>query len=178
MFKLGVGYRTTSRAEVVFNFVWSGSDGEDGGVQIGTVGTSPRAIPLTLQFTSLDYWGLEAGQRWFFARTRFTPFVGYLVGANHHQDIHGTFINVPPELTPTLVAPDGKLFKDSWALGVGPTGGVLIGVGHFEAIVETQLRFVGALTDVDWLANQGLRDINIESSRWSFPILLGARIRF
>jgi hypothetical protein len=31
---------------------------------------------------------------------------------------------------------------------------------------------------VDWLVEQGLRDINTESSRWSFPIQLGARIRF
>jgi hypothetical protein len=178
MFKVGVGYRTTPRAEAVFNFVWSSSDAEQGGVQIGTVGTSPSTIPLTVQFTSFKYWGLEAGQRWFFTRTRFTPFVGYLVGANRHQDIRGTFINVPPELTPALAAQDGKFFEKSWALSVGPTGGVLIGAGPFEAIAETQLRFMGGLSDVDWLVEQGLRDINTESSRWSFPILLGARIRF
>jgi hypothetical protein len=178
MFKIGVGYRTTPRAEAVFNFVWSKSDAEEGGVQIGTVGTSPAAIPLTVQFTSFKYWGLEVGQRWFFARTRFTPFVGYLVGANRHQDIRGAFINVPLDLTPALAAQDGKFFEKSWALSVGPTGGVLIGVGPFEAIAETQLRFMGGLSDVDWLVEQGLRDINTESSRWSFPILLGARIRF
>jgi hypothetical protein len=178
MFKIGVGYRTTPRAEAVFNFVWSSSDAEEGGVQIGTVGAGTAAVPLTVQFTSFSYWGLEVGQRWFFARTRFTPFVGYLVGANRHQDIRGAFLNVPPDLTPALAAQDGKFFEKSWALSVGPTGGVLIGVGPFEAIAETQLRFMGGLSDVDWLVEQGLRDINTESSRWSFPILLGARIRF
>jgi hypothetical protein len=178
MFKVGVGYRTTPRAEAVFNFVWSSSDAEEGGVQIGTVGAGTAAVPLTVQFTSFSYWGLEVGQRWFFARTRFTPFVGYLVGANRHQDIRGAFINVPPDLTPALAAQDGKFFEKSWALSVGPTGGVLIGVGPFEAIAETQLRFMGGLSDVDWLVEQGLRDINTESSRWSFPILLGARFRF
>jgi hypothetical protein len=179
MFKIGVGYRTTPRAEAVFNFVWSSSDSEDGGVQIGTVGASPpTAIPLTVIFTSFKYWGLEAGQRWFFARTRFTPFVGYLVGANRHQDIRGTFINVPLELTPALAAQDGKFFEKSWAISLGPTGGVLFGVGPFEVMAETQLRFMGGLSDVDWLVEQGLRDINTDSSRWSFPILLGARIRF
>jgi hypothetical protein len=178
MFKIGVGYRTTPRAEAVFNFVWSSSDAEEGGVQVGTVGTSPTAIPLTVQFTSYKYWGLEVGQRWFFARTRFTPFVGYLVGANRNQYIYGTFLHVPPDLTPALAAQDGKFFDKSWALSVGPTGGVLVGLGPFELMAETQLRFMGGLSDVDWLVEQGLRDINTESSRWSFPILLGARIRF
>jgi hypothetical protein len=178
MFKIGVGYRTTPRAEAVLNFVWSSSSAEEEGVRIGTVGTNPAAIPITVNFTSFKYWGLEAGQRWFFARTRFTPFVGYLVGTNRHQDIRGTFVNVPPNLTPGLAAQSGKFFEKSWAISLGPTGGVLIGVGPFEAIAETQLRFMGGLSDVDWLVEQGLRDINTESSRWSFPILLGARIRF
>jgi hypothetical protein len=133
MFKIGVGYRTTPRAEAVFNFVWSSSDAEEGGVQIGTV------------------------------------------GANRHQDISGAFLNVPPAracgagwqvLRKVVGAQRGS---DRWrAYRRGP----------FEAIVETQLRFMGGLSDVDWLVEQGLRDINTESSRWSFPILLGARIRF
>jgi hypothetical protein len=55
---------------------------------------------------------------------------------------------------------------------------VLIGVGPFEVMAETQFRFMGGLSDVDWLVEEGLRDINSESSRWSIPILLGARIRF
>ena len=68
--------------------------------------------------------------------------------------------------------------RKSWALSFGPTGGVLIGVGPFEVMAETQLRFMGGLSDVDWLVEEGLRDVNGESSRWSLPILVGARIRF
>jgi hypothetical protein len=37
---------------------------------------------------------------------------------------------------------------------------------------------MGGLSDVDWLVEEGLRDVNSESSRWSLPILFGARIRF
>jgi len=177
MFKVGVGYRTTPRTEAVFNFVWSKSDATETATPIGTVGANPQ-VPLNVNFTEYKYWGLEGGQRWFFARTRFTPFVGYLVGINRHQDIRGTFVNVPPSLTPGLAAQDGKFFEKSWALSLGPTGGLLIGVGPFEVMAETQLRFMGGLSDVDWLVEQGLRDINTESSRWSFPFLLGARIRF
>ena len=38
-------------------------------------------------------------------------------------------------------------------------------------------RHLGGLSDVDWLVDEGLRDINSESSRWSLPIPIGARIR-
>jgi hypothetical protein len=55
---------------------------------------------------------------------------------------------------------------------------VLIGVGPIEVMGEVPLRFVGGLSDVDWLVEEGLRDINDESSRWSIPLLVGARIRF
>ena len=177
MFKVGVGYRTTPRTEAVVNFVYSSSDSDEAGVQIGTVGTTAQ-VPLKVLFTSYHYWGFEGGQRWFFARTRFTPFVGYLVGLNRHQDIRGTFVGVPADVTPGLAAQDGKFFEKSWAFSLGPTAGLLIGVGPFEVMAETQIRFMGGLSDVDWLVEEGLRDINSESSRWSLPILVGARIRF
>jgi hypothetical protein len=177
MVKVGAGYRTTPRTEAVLNFVWSSSDASDSATSVGTVGTNPQ-VPLTVDFTDYKYWGFEGGQRWFFARTRFTPFVGYLVGINRHQDIRGVFVNVPANVTPGLAAQDGKFFEKSWAFSLGPTGGILIGVGPFEVMAETQIRFMGGLSDVDWLVEEGLRDVNSESSRWSLPILVGARIRF
>ena len=174
LFKIGAGYRTTPRTEAVWNFVLSRSSADV--VQIGTIGAA--AVPLYVQFEDYNYWGFEGGQRWFFARTRFTPYVGYLVGVNRYGDIRGTFVDVPLASTPGLAAQDGKFFEKSWALSLGPTGGMLIGIGPFEIMAETQLRFMGGLSDVDWLVEEGLRDINSESSRWSFPVQLGARIRF
>ncbi len=109
---------------------------------------------------------------------RFTPFVGWLAGINRNQDIRGTFVGVPSSVTPGLAAQDGKFFERSWAFSLGPTGGFLIGVGPFEVMAEAQLRFLGGLSDVDWLVEEGLRDVNSESSRWSVPLLFGGRIRF
>ncbi len=172
MFKIGVGYRTTPRTEAVVNFVISRSSSET--ANIGTVSNTP----LFVDFDDYNYWGFEAGQRFFFTRVRFTPYVGYLLGLNRYDDIRGTFVDVPLNVTPGLAAQDGKFFEKSWAFSLGPTGGVLIGVGPFEVMAETQLRFMGGLSDVDWLVEEGLRDINSESSRWSFPVQLGARIRF
>ncbi len=177
MLKLGVGYRTTPRTETVLNFVYSSSDASQTATPVGTVGANPQ-VPLNVNFTSYKYWGFEVGERWYFARTRFTPFLGALLGLNRHQDIRGTFVNVPANLTPGLAAQDGKFFEKSWAFSLGPTGGVLIGVGPFEVMAEAQIRFLGGLSDVDWLVEEGLRDVNSESSRWSLPILVGARIRF
>ena len=143
---------------------------------IGTAGASNA--PLYVDFDDYNYWGFEGGQRFFFTRVRFTPFVGYLVGINRYDDIRGTFVDVPLSATPGLAAQDGKFFEKSWAFSLGPTGGLLIGLGPIELMAETQLRYMGGLSDVDWLVEEGLRDINSESSRWSLPIQLGARIRF
>ena len=167
MFKVGVGYRLTPRTEA-----WSTSciravrrmtrrSDWHGGHQ------SANATERELHRYST--WGFEGGQRWFFSRVRFTPFVGWLAGINRHQDIRGTFVGVPSSVTPGLAAQDGKFFERSWAFSLGPTGGVLIGVGPFEVMAETQLRFLGGLSDVDWLVEEGLRDVNSESSRWSVP---------
>jgi len=177
MFKIGGGYRTSPRTEAVFNFIWSSSDADDAAVRVGT-GGSDSQVPLDVNFTGYKYWGIEGGNRWYFARTRFTPYLGYLVGINRHQDIRGTFVGVPTSSTPGLAAQDGKFFEKSWALSLGPTGGMLIGVGPIEVMGELQLRYLGGLSDVDWLVEEGLKDVNDESGRWSIPFVLGARLRF
>ena len=172
--KIGVGYRLTPRTEAVLNFVWSESAAEQ--VTIGTAGAAN--VPLKVNFDDYSYWGFEGGHRAFFARTRFSPYVGYLVGINRFGDIRGTFEGVPPNVTPGLAAQDGKFFEKSWAFSLGPTGGFLVGIGPVEFMLESQLRWMGGLSDVDWLVEEGLKDINEESSRWSYPIQFGVRIRF
>ena len=172
--KIGVGYRLTPRTEAVINFVWSESAAEQ--VNIGTAGAAN--VPLNVNFSDYSYWGFEGGHRVFFARTRFTPYVGYLIGINRFGDITGTFEGVPANVTPGLAAQDGKFFEKSWALSLGPTGGFLVGIGPVEFMLESQLRWMGGLSDVDWLVEEGLKDINEESSRWSYPVQLGVRIRF
>jgi len=177
MLKVGIGYRHSERLESAINFIYSNSDAAFEAVQIGTAGTSPQ-VPLNVHFTSYQYWGVEAGQRLFFPHGIVTPFAGWLVGLNRNQDIRGTFVGVPPNALPGLAAQDGKFFERSWAFSVGPTGGILIGRGSVQAIGETQLRFLGGLSDVDWLVEEGLRDINSKSSRWSVPFLAGVRVKF
>ena len=174
LFKIGIGYRTNPRSEVVGNLVISRSSAET--ANIGTVGSAN--VPVLVNFDDYNYWGVEGGQRFYFARTRFTPFAGYLVGINRYDDIRGNILTLPENLTPGLAAQDGKFFEKSWAFSAGPTGGVLVGLGPVEVMGEVQFRYMGGLSDVDWLVEESLRDINSESSKWSYPILFGARIRF
>jgi hypothetical protein len=174
LFKIGVGYRISPRSEALFNIQWSRSSSQI--TDIGTAGTA--GFSLLVDFDDYNYWGFEGGQRFYFTRVRFTPYAGYLVGLNHNGNIRGTFINVPPNLTPDLAAQDGIFFNAGWTFSFGPTAGVLVGVGPVELMAETQLRFMGGLSDVNWLVDDGLKDINTESSRWSIPILFGARLRF
>jgi hypothetical protein len=173
-FKIGAAYRTTPRTEAVVNFVLSRSSSDT--FNIGTIGTA--GTPINVKFGDYDYWGLEGGQRWFFTRVRFTPYVGYLAGFQRYDDITANFVDAPPGSMPGLAAQDGKFFEKSWSLSLGPTAGMLVGLGPFELMLETQIRYMNGLSDVDWLVEEGLRDINSESSRWSFPVQLGARIRF
>jgi hypothetical protein len=176
LFKAGIGYRLSPRSEVLINFVYSESSAET--VNVGTVTVGPVAVPLDVLFDPYKYWGFEGGQRFYFSRVRFTPYVGYNVGLNRFRDIRGIFVNLPNGLFPGHVAQDGKIFEKSWALSFGPTTGVLVGLGPLELTGEVALRFMGGLSDVDWLVEEGLRDINSKSSRWSVPILFGARFRF
>ena len=176
LFKIGVGYRTSARSEAVFNWVISRSSSE--AASVGNVGTA--AAPVVAVFDDYNYWGFEGGQRFYFSRVRFTPYVGYTVGINRFDAINATFAVPAVGTQPGIVINDGQFFDSSWAFSFGPTGGVLIGLGALpvEVMAEISLRYVGGLSDVDPLSEAGLRDINSESGRWSIPILFGGRIRF
>jgi hypothetical protein len=176
VFKVGVGWRTSARSELVANFV-RGSSGTNELVDIGTAG-AVTTVPLTVQFSDYKYWGLDAGQRFYVTRARFTPYFGYLAGAIRYDDITGNFVGVPIELTPGLAAQDGKFFEKAWAFTVGPAAGFLVGLGPIEVTGEVDFIYTGGLSDVDWLVEENLRDINTKSERWSFPVLFGARVRF
>jgi hypothetical protein len=175
VFKVGMGWRTTPRTETVFNFTFGKSGANL--VDIGTAG-SAVTVPLNVQFSDYKYWGIDAGQRFYFTRARFTPYIGYLVGAIRYDDITANFVNVPVGALPGLAAQDGKFFEKSWAFTLGPAAGFLVGLGPIEVMGEVDIIYTGGLSDVDWLVEESLRDINSESSRWSFPILFGARVRF
>ena len=177
MFKIGVGYRTTPRTEGVFNFVWSSSDAEEEASpdRHGGHTRGPARRPFHRVQVSGASRAASGGSSRARASRRSSATSWASTGTRTSA---GRSSTCPANVTPGLAAQDGKFFEKSWALSLGPTGGVLVGVGPVEVMAETQIRFMGGLSDVDWLVEEGLRDINSESSRWSLPILFGARIRF
>jgi hypothetical protein len=172
LFRATVGYRVTPRSEVIGSLVISRSSSES--VIVGRAGI--EAGPVAASFDDYNYWGIEVGQRFYFTRVRFTPFLGYYVGINRFDAINADFTALAA--VPPIDIQDGQFFDSAWAFSFAPIGGVLVGLGPFEVIGQVDLRYMGGLSDVDPLSEAGLRDVNSESSRWSFPITVGGRFRF
>jgi hypothetical protein len=177
LLKIGYGYRTSPRTEANVNFVFSNSSSEE--VVIGSVGIDNA--PLSAKFDDYTYWGFEGGQRFYFARVRFTPFVGYTLGINRFSAMGASFTSPPVATTAPIVVQGGDashFFDSSWAFSTSLNGGVLVGLGPVEFMAETGFRYMGGLADVPPLAEAGLTHINDDSSRWSIPVLFGIRFRF
>ena len=99
--------------------------------------------------------------------------------AKKFPDTHFAITDYPVEAAPFADKKGKPLFSNVEGLTYAANeGGFLVGVGPIEVIAEAQIRFLGGLSDVDWLVEEGLRDINSDSSRWSLPFLIGARYRF
>ena len=175
MFKIGAGYRTTPRTEAVFNFVWSSSDAAEDGDPDRHGGRDPRRSRSMSNFTEYKYWGIERRPAVVLRphplhALRRLP-RGRQPAPGHPWHVRRRARQVSRRGSPRRTASSSKSRgRSAW---VRPAG-VLIGVGPFEVMAETQFRFMGGLSDVDWLVEEGLRDINSESSRWSIPILVGA----
>jgi len=86
----------------------------------------------------------------------------------------------------TLVAPGANLFLDAndfydqtAAFTLGGNAGVLFNTGARTGIfAQVGLRWVSGMSEIDDLAGTGLETINDSSARWTFPFLVGARVRF
>ena len=147
LLKVGVGYRTSPRTEGIFNFVWSKSSSDT--VQIGTVGD--QSAPLSVKFGDYSYWGVEGGQRFYFSRVRFTPFVGYTVGVNRFSDMAADFSAPATGPQPLIAVNTSEFYKASWALSA-TTGGY--SSGRRSSSWPNRGRFAGGLADVPPLAKQ------------------------
>ena len=171
MLKIGAWYRTSPRTETVAGFVGRISLLQTDATNVGTVGTNPQ-IPLDVNFTSYSYWGFEGGQRLYFTRVRCHALCGLSGGNQRYGDIRGHVRWCAGQRDARTRRPGRQVLRESWAFSLGPTAGMLVrrwavrGHGEFAAAF-----YQGGLSDVDWLVEEGLKDINSDSSRWSFPFV-------
>ena len=115
IFKVGAGYRTSPRTRSGVQLRLS-RRARRRRCSVGTAGAAN--VPLYVNFDDYSYWGFEGGQRFFFTRVRFTPFVGYLVGLNRYGDIRGTFVDVPLTCDAGTRRPGRQVLRE--VLGVQP----------------------------------------------------------
>jgi hypothetical protein len=143
MFKVGGRLRVTPRTEAVLNFVYSRSAAEDEATQIGTAGTNPQ-VPLNVKFTECPVPGALRADNGGSSRACDSPRLSAGSPASTATRTSAARSSAcRPASHRASLRRTASSSERSWAFSLGPTGGVLIGVGPFEVMAETQLRFLG-----------------------------------
>jgi len=170
-FKFGGGYVLNPTSELRGIFTYQSADANL--VRLGDVGPSS----LYGQYSDYKSLGLDFGYR------RYVPLTNSRIRPYGEATIGIAFID---EINVLLSAPQANLvidetdFYDStaaftWGLNVGALFPVAENV---ELSAQVGLRRVGGLTEVDQLVGTGLEEINNDSARLTFPIVVGVRFGF
>ena len=139
---------------------------------MGEIGTSR----LYGQYQDYQSFGLDVGFR------RYVDFTSTVRGYGEGT-IGMAFID---ETDVELVAPAANLsgnatdfYDKTSAFTVGGNVGVLMQAhDHVGVFGQVGLRWVSGMSEVDGLVGTGLESINDKSSRWTFPFIIGTRVRF
>ncbi|MCA1583313.1 MAG: porin family protein [Acidobacteria bacterium] len=171
LFRIGVGYELGDRTEARANFRYHSKDTE--ALQIGNLGGSP----LFAELDSYKAWALEGGYRSYFAEGSETwrPYAEGTVGFARISEIQASL--AAPALA--IVLSDADFFDSSTAFTFAVAGGVLYNfTDRFAADVRLGFRYIGGLNEADGLQAGGLENIDDDTSRWTLPLTVGARVRF
>lgn len=169
--RFGGGYMLNDLAELRGVFIYQSADADL--VRLGDLGPSS----LYGQYSDYKSLALDFGYR------RYVPFSNEGVRFFGEATLGVGFIDRIDNL---LAAPQSNIvfnntdFYDStaaftWSIG----GGLLFRVAdQTDITAQLGLRHVSGLADVDQLVGTGLEEINNDSGRLSFPIVVGVRFRF
>jgi len=170
-FKFGGGYVLNPQSELRGIFTFQSADANL--VRLGDMGASS----LYGQYSDYVSLGLDLGYR------RYFPIENSSIRFFGEGTVGMAFID---EVNVVLSAPQANLVVDqtdfydrTGAFTLGVNFGVLVPVASkVDLSAQIGLRRVSGLSEVDQLAGTGLDDINDDSSRLTFPIVIGARFRF
>jgi len=169
--RFGGGYTLNNLSELRGMFIWQSADADQ--VRLGDFGASS----LYGQYTDYKTFGFDFGYRRYM-QMKSSSVRPYAEGTLGIADIN--------RISVQLAAPQSQLIANTtdfydgtaaftWSIGAG----VLFPVGsHADFNAQLGLRHVGGLAQVDQLAGTGLDGINDNSSRLTFPIVVGVRFRF
>ena len=170
-FRFGGGYFLNEDTEVRGIFAWQRANADL--VRLGDLGPSS----LYGQYSDYQSFGLDLGIR------RYMPlpdsdlrlFGEVTIGAAFIDDIDVEF--AAPQSNAVFAATDfyDRTAAFTWALGIGVTFPVAT---HFDVSAQIGLRHVSGLAEVDQFVGTGLEEINDNSARLTFPVLVGLRFRF
>jgi hypothetical protein len=170
-FKFGGGYVLNPETELRAVFTYQSADANL--VRLGDMGPSS----LYGQYSDYVSLGLDLGYR------RYVPIQNSHIRLFGEATIGMAFID---EINVLLSAPQSNIVIDqtdfydrTGAFTLGINVGMLMPIAKkVDLSAQVGLRRVSGLSEVDQLAGTGLDDINNDSSRLTFPIVIGARFRF
>jgi hypothetical protein len=152
-------------------FIWQSADADL--VRLGDFGQSS----LYAQYSDYKSFGLDVGLR------RYIPLSSSSFRAYAEATIGIADVN---RINVQFAAPQSQLIANNtdfydgtasftWSIGAG----VLFPIASkLDFNAQLGLRHVGGLAQVDQLVGTGLDDLNDNSARLTFPIIVGVRFRF
>ena len=168
--RFGGGYMLRDDTEARVTFTFQSLDADL--TRMGDYGASN----LYGQYSDYQTFGIDVGLRRYGGMSRAARLYG-----------EGTIgLGFVDKTDVTLVAPAANQFRDAndfydqtTAFSFGVNGGVLFETGARTGIfVQMGLRWVSGMSEIDDLEGTGLETINDNSARWTFPFLVGGRVRF
>jgi hypothetical protein len=169
--RFGGGYALNAVSEVRGVFVWQTADANL--VRMGDYGTSP----LYAQYSDYKSIGLDLGYRryWPLAGAKVRPYGEVLAGIAFVDRINAQL--AAPQTNTIFASTD--FYDSSGAMTFALNFGALVRVAdHIDLNGELGIRRVGGLSDVDQFVGTGLDTINNDTSRMTFPLTFGVRLRF
>lgn len=169
-FRFGLGYRLNELSELRGVFTYQSADADL--VRLGDMGPSS----LYGQYGDYKSLGLDLGYR------RYIPINTPNLRVYGEATLGAAFID---NINVQFAAPQSNLvftstdfYDQTAALTWGINGGVLFRVAEqVDLNAQIGLRHVSGLAEVDQLRGTGLEEINNDSGRLTFPIVVGVRFR-
>jgi hypothetical protein len=170
-FKFGGGYVLNEVSELRGVFTYQSADANL--VRLGDVGPSS----LYGQYSDYKSLGLDLGYRRYvpLSNTRLRVYGELTIGAAFIEDI-SVQLSAPQA---NLVIDQTDFYDSTAAFTWGLNFGVLFPIARkIDLNAQFGLRGVSGLSEVDQLVGTGLDEINNDSARLTFPIVVGVRFRF
>jgi Outer membrane protein beta-barrel domain len=170
-FRFGGGYMLNDESELRGIFTYQSADADL--VRLGDIGPSS----LYGQYSDYKSLGLDFGYR------RYVPLSIHSIRPYGEVTLGVAFID---RINIQLAAPQSNIvfnntdfYDGTAAFTWGINGGVVFHVAEqTDVTAQLGLRHVSGLADVDQLVGTGLEEINNDSGRLTFPIVVGVRFRF